>query len=588
MATEIRRLSLHPMAIHTFIKAQAGSLAKALSESVMNSFDAFASSVEISVNRTGYTVVDDGQGFRDKDEIASWFETLGFPHDEGNHRTWGTFGMGRAQAWAYASTIWESNTFRMNVDVQRTGLEYELDIIPAKKGTSITGTFYNPLDTAGVIAMERELTELVKFVSGPVYLNGKLITQDPALKQWPQETDDAWMEIRGSRSGSLSVYNAGVLVKHYGAWQFGVEGVIVTKPDRTLQLNLARNEILVSSCPVWRRLQKSFPKPDQKAVEDKPKRTSEKNLEHLGRALKTGQLTLEEAFEASYDLVRDVGGRALVLDYLVSPFRMRPVTVMPKGDEAGKRLMRLRKAFVIAQESLDALGMTFAELRDIVFEHGKKAYPKEADQRQYYRAFEENLPKCPWSEDAKELFPDFFAGRTVLKLDELKPNDRAAFAALQYSWRCVTSGFLEVCEDESAKKRIGLLWGVTPGDSADTVFWKDGGSVVIRAKELVALQRSSGEACRFINRILRAYAGLVMENDTLADALFVKLVTETSVVGELTSEFVRRYVNKCRAEGLELSTGALRAVSSAEQLDGALDDEKEETPAAPVATAAAM
>lgn len=579
------------MAIHTFIKAQAGSLGKALSESVMNSFDAFATSVEITLDRRGFVVSDDGQGFRDKNEIASWFETLGFPHDDGNHRQWGKFGMGRAQAWAYASTVWESNTFRMSVDVQRKGLDYELDIGTPYKGTRITGTFYTPLDTAEVISVERELSELIKYVTGPVYLNGKLVTQDPSLKEWAQETDDAWMDIKAARSGSLAVYNAGVLVRSFSAYQFNVEGVIVTKPDRTLELNLARNEILVSSCSVWARIRKSFPKLDDKKAEDtKPKHASKKTLEVLGLGLKSGEVSLKEAFEASYDLLRDVGGRALDLNYLVHPYRMRPVTVMPKGTEAGKRLMKLRKAYVIAQESLDALGLSFEELEALVKPYGLEKHPsvQATGWGHRPRGYEECLVDNPWKVDARELFPDFFAGRVQLKMDELQPHDRAAYAALSYSWRMMHTALREVCKDEETRKRVASLSSIVPGDSPDTQFWVEDNMLVVRHKELVGLQRSFGEAGRFNLRLLRAFVGAVVESDAEANDLFIKVVTETKFAGEFTSEVVRRYVNKCRAEKLELSSTAISAVSSAESLDGALDDEETADDSASPATAAAM
>lgn len=140
LSTETRQLTLHPLAIHTFIKAQAGSLGKALSEAVMNSVDAFADRVEIDVRPNRFVIKDNGQGFQNKEEIAAWFETLGFPHDEGNHRTFGKFGMGRAQMWAFARTTWRSNEFIMDVDVQTKGLDYSLTLSAnSVKGTIIEG-----------------------------------------------------------------------------------------------------------------------------------------------------------------------------------------------------------------------------------------------------------------------------------------------------------------------------------------------------------------------------------------------------------------------------------------------------------------
>src|SRR5690606_5835885 len=119
---------------------------KAISEAVMNSIDACATRVDIKLNAGSMTITDDGQGFLDKTEIAAWFETMGFPHDEGNHRQFGFYGMGRAQMWAYASTVWHTNQFKMSVDVAKTALAYKLEeVLEPHRGTKIVATFYSPL-----------------------------------------------------------------------------------------------------------------------------------------------------------------------------------------------------------------------------------------------------------------------------------------------------------------------------------------------------------------------------------------------------------------------------------------------------------
>lgn len=50
----------------------------------------------------------------------------------------------------------------------------------------------------------------------------------------------------------MAVYNQGVLVRHYPAYQFGQGGVVVSK--KNLEVNVARNDILLARCEVWKRI----------------------------------------------------------------------------------------------------------------------------------------------------------------------------------------------------------------------------------------------------------------------------------------------------------------------------------------------
>lgn len=73
---ETRKFSVHPQIIFSLITAQAGTLGKAVLECIMNSVDAGATKVDITVNANTIKIVDDGQGFRTKAEISEWFEVF--------------------------------------------------------------------------------------------------------------------------------------------------------------------------------------------------------------------------------------------------------------------------------------------------------------------------------------------------------------------------------------------------------------------------------------------------------------------------------------------------------------------------------
>ncbi len=92
---ERRSFRMDPALLWSVIKSQAGTLAKALLELVMNSIDAGASQVSITLTGTRLKVEDDGRGFQSRTEVTSWFETFGTPHKEGDAR-WGKFRMAGA------------------------------------------------------------------------------------------------------------------------------------------------------------------------------------------------------------------------------------------------------------------------------------------------------------------------------------------------------------------------------------------------------------------------------------------------------------------------------------------------------------
>ena len=77
---ERRSFRMDPALLWSVIKSQAGTLAKALLELVMNSIDAGASQVSITLTGTRLKVEDDGRGFQSRTEVTSWFETFGTPH----------------------------------------------------------------------------------------------------------------------------------------------------------------------------------------------------------------------------------------------------------------------------------------------------------------------------------------------------------------------------------------------------------------------------------------------------------------------------------------------------------------------------
>lgn len=346
---EVKEFRVHPAILHSIISAQAGTLAKGLGEAYMNAVDAGATKFRVKLETTGFLVKDDGRGFRSRQEIDEWFGTFGTPHQEGD-ATYGRFRMGRGQLMAFARTVWRTGEFEMDADVKNEGLNYRFkEGLKAEKGCAITGTLYKPLDLYGIDSVVREFTELIKYGQIPVSLNGKIVTTQRNTVKWSEETEDAY--IKTDASGSLKVYNLGVLVRTYGAYMLGSGGVIVSKVP--LKVNFARNDVLVSECEVWPRIVRHVKAASTRKVAKKRSMSDQERM-FLVRSLLTEACSLSDFVEARV-FTTATGVQASLRQMAVS--RLPIGVVSSRNDRVGERLHRARRAFVLAQETLDRFGV---------------------------------------------------------------------------------------------------------------------------------------------------------------------------------------------------------------------------------------
>ena len=355
---------MHPELLFSVIKSQAGTLSKAVLELVMNSIDAGATKVEVSLDRKALKVSDDGKGFASRREIDEFFETFGTPHKEGDS-IYGRFRMGRGQCFAFAVNQWRSGEFQMDVDIQGRGLDYTLQTgLAAVKGCHVDGRLYEPLDPSELINTERTLKEQCRYTPAPVYLNGKLLTEKADGQKWTLVDEDAY--IRANDSRQLSVYNLGVLVAHFSSAEFGVGGVVVSK--KQLEVNFARNDILRNKCAVWRRIRPILSKMsgDMDGKEPTQKRTEEWRAFQAKSLIAMTEANYHQAREAeSLPLFTDIAGKHLSLSQISRNAHDRAIVVAPAKTLLADKLHQAKMACVLTPETFsERFGMDFDELLD--------------------------------------------------------------------------------------------------------------------------------------------------------------------------------------------------------------------------------
>ena len=354
---EKRIFTAHPHIIYDLIKSQAGSLGKAIVECVMNSVDANATKVIVTLSQTGLEITDNGKGFTSKQEIQDWFEVFGFPHEE-DSRVYGKFGIGRAQMWVFAATQWRTGEFLMDVDVKHKGLDYDLEgALPIVAGVSISGKFYETLSMSDLLACEKEVAELAKYAPIPVILNNRQISVDPSTEKWDYDTPEAWIKLKDS--GDLAVYNLGVLVRKYPGYLVGAGGVVVTKPTFKLKLNMARNDILASQCDVWKKI-KPFLEHKSQVKATKKASMTESERDNLANRIKAESIEFKDI--VGLKLFTDTRNKNCNISQLAA-LRI-PLTVEPdRGSTLAEHVHRSGLAYVLSQKTLDRFGVdTVSEL----------------------------------------------------------------------------------------------------------------------------------------------------------------------------------------------------------------------------------
>lgn len=364
---------LDPKIIHHIIYSQAGSIGKAVIELLMNSVDADAKAVRLSMTKDGFHCADDGKGFASRDDVIRYFGRFGTPHEEGD-ATYGRFRLGRGQIMAHASTVWRSNGWEMTVDTRTMGYHYTLEGLDAPlAGCHITGRWYEPLSDSELMSAVQEVRDLVKYTPISVALNDRLITRDPRTEKW--DAEDAFAYYRVKEEGAVSIYNQGVLVRHDASHVWGAGGLIVSK--QAIGLNVSRTEILRKTCPAWKAIAKQFGKMAEEITSRLgDHRKTEARREKSARALLSGDPKITGIYDDEEVITLQPGKRHVTMRDFLRKCRYShnkqqggTFTVVENGFDVpkGEAIAREGIAVVVHPKTLERFGCYNAhDLRDCV------------------------------------------------------------------------------------------------------------------------------------------------------------------------------------------------------------------------------
>jgi len=336
---------MHEKLLFDVIKRQAGTLSKAILEMVMNAVDAKATRCDITLSTTHLIVEDDGQGITKREQIETFFECFGQPHEDSEGKTYGTFRMGRGQGFSYGVNRWRTGKFEMSVDIKSRGLDYDLTTLKeSKPGCRIEVELYSPLMPSQLDETYRTIEQWVKYSPIPVLWNGKQISVGVGEEKWDHVTDEAYIKLR--ETGDVAIYNLGIHTMSLPNYRLGTGGVVVSK--KQLRVNFARNDVQ-DDCEVW---QKIKPFLERKAAEILVKAPA---LNDDGRQRLCDKLRLGDLKEwRTPKLFTAVNGRQYSFDgSFANGKRGWKVSATTKGSPLGDRLFQQGTAFILSQETLE-------------------------------------------------------------------------------------------------------------------------------------------------------------------------------------------------------------------------------------------
>lgn len=578
-STQRREFRLDRHALTSIIQAQAGSLHKALLEAVANALDAGASRVKVDLTPTRVVIEDDGKGFSSMEEIESFFENFGFDHSQLDRKV-GRFGVGRGQLFNFGRNLWTTHGFTMSIDHRQDGFGYDLGKAKkAHKGVKIEIDLYDPLSFSELSAAETEFRKVVKYSTIPVMLNGKEVQKSPESVKWDAETNEAWFLFDDSYQ--LKVYSQGLFVQDIYASRYGKGGVVVTKLGQALTQNMARNDLLTSSCPVWKKVDKEL-KRLAASHQDKAKK-SKVLTEPMRAAL--AKLSLHqggvEGFDALFKtpLFTLANGKHVKLEQLLSTGF---VAAAAQNDPAADLLIQRKQAQVITNGTLHRFGVETVE--DLAQALNRAVIARHAEFKDYHtydgqwedrwkrsktvRELREAISQCKFFEKVSDLPMQANVSFSEVKPSEYSPEEKMMMGLVRREmlpWVArIVSGHLSQ-EGASASSDRTVALAVGEGFAACT----DGHSRVWIERKFLRDCVRSGPA-GFVAMANTLVHELLHDVDTSSghthDQAFFEAYHDLTINGSISSVAMNQYRSFLRRGG-KASSYSVKEMEGAGLLD---------------------
>lgn len=365
--TEKHEFEMAPELLMNVIQQQAGTLGKAIYEGVMNAIDAMAIVCTITLTEDKLILHDNGGGMRDREEILTRWKYFGQPQspEEQERKSFGRYRMGRGQLFSFGKNTWRTNRFQLVTDIKHWGKKFEFtDGLCNSDGCTVEIELYNKLGMIEQADVAREVEKLVRWVSVnhgvAVEFNGKEIAKHPDDKPkgyWQYVTDKLWLRVTEGQTG-LDVYHMGGFIKTFPNWEFGISGELVSKVP--MDVNFARNDIMVSKCSVWKEA-KQFA--NQAAGKEIKKKTTldDAARQRIANQILAGEIPFDEYKDAR--IFTDVCGRHWSLKQLrhLSCKFHEKCSAAPSGSLAGDKIHQAKIAFVFSDATLSRFNLESVE-----------------------------------------------------------------------------------------------------------------------------------------------------------------------------------------------------------------------------------
>lgn len=466
--TNTHQFTVDSNIISHLITHQAGTPNKALMEIVMNSVDAGATQIDIEATDRTFSVKDNGSGFTNRDEVINYFGRFGTPHEKGD-ATFGRFRMGRGQIMAFSKCSWRSSSFEMKVDIKQNGLTYDLDEgLIDYQGCFVSGEFY---DTEGKWFKKDQLALQLQFINATLTVNGEVINKSVNDVEWDYEGDTFF--YKKDQEYSLAVYNQGVLVKNFSSWEVGTGGTLVSKVP--MEVNFARNDVLVADCAVWAEAIEYLKKETKTKVKSKNYKIAKYERQYHYSAFMDGEIDFVEF--ASLRIFEDVTGKVYSLEKLIG-LEARTLTISAsKGSSYADSLSSTPGIFVFNFNEMSNFGSSVGQggVSYLMVQIYNKALLCGSRQANEYIAWYDQVEYI--FNNIENLRAKYPSEAKILKKSELTPLQSIALKSLKNatdtigehaSWYLYHTGGISSVKEKNIRKLM-------LGDSGETMHaWTDG------------------------------------------------------------------------------------------------------------------